>query len=43
MRQRAETATSVNGSKPSNNRNQFGATRPEAHFVRAAVAGRYAA
>jgi hypothetical protein len=24
-----------------NNRKQFGAARPDAHFVRAAVAGRY--
>ncbi|KKO10930.1 hypothetical protein LCGC14_0024130 [marine sediment metagenome] len=27
---------------PHNHRNQFGAARPDAHFVRAAVAGRYA-
>ena len=28
---------------PYNNRKQFGAARPDAHFVRAAVAGRYEA
>ncbi len=27
--------------KTHNNRNQYGAARPDAHFVRAAVAGRY--
>lgn len=26
---------------PHNHRNQYGAARPDAHFVRAAVAGRY--
>ena len=29
--------------KSYNNCNQFGAARPDTHFVRAAVAGRYAA